>query len=166
MLQCLFEFWELKTVTRGKQFRRLDAPAGEDQLIAHLTHYNAYHENGHGASPFLSQGLGGGFGKVAVPHWVGTDRINRSTQALCDQCKLDNTSQLVPPNPTRPLLPVSRLKTYSLQRGPTHDRRDTQVHNPDARFARWSGSCLAILLKAGKKTRSGWAILCEYCVAG
>ena len=105
-------------------------------------------------------------GKLGVAHWVGTDGVDRSGQGLGCQGKLNDGSQFVSPDPTRPLLPISCPKTHALQGGSAQDRWDTQVHNPDAGFACRSGGRLAILLKAGKKTRSGGAILCQNRVTG
>jgi hypothetical protein len=47
MPQCLFKFRESKLVTCGKQLGWLDALAGLEEFLAHLTHRQAYQKGGH-----------------------------------------------------------------------------------------------------------------------
>ena len=118
MPHCPFKFRELEWIAGGKQFGRLDAPTGEDELLAHLTHKEAHQSGRYGASTFLFQGTGGGRGKLGVAHGVGTDRVDRSGQGFGRQGKLNDGSQFVASDPARPLLPFPGLKTHCCKARP------------------------------------------------
>ena len=55
MPKCTLQFRETEWVTRGEQFGWSDAPACEDELIAHLTHDQADQKSGHEACRFSPQ---------------------------------------------------------------------------------------------------------------
>src|SRR6266511_3528688 len=56
VLQCAFKLRVAEPVPRGKQFGRLGAPTGQDELLTHFAHHQAHNEIRHDATWLHSEG--------------------------------------------------------------------------------------------------------------
>jgi hypothetical protein len=97
------ELWKAEYVTRSKQLARLYPPAGKDERVCHFpeqkTQKKCWDRHARPAPQSAAECLC----KLGIAHWIGADRVDRSTEAIIHQHVLNDRRQLVSPDPAGPL---------------------------------------------------------------